>query len=254
MKMFLKTLCIAGVMMVAYTAQVFAQPGGGMAMRMMSPEQARGNWQMYMNQRLTTDNGVQYTGSVLNEADQPMVGVSVIAYSPKTGYVYTAKSDKKGNFKMLLFPGTQYIVEFTAPGYKKFAAVCDAENKEIEGQPVKMVASVEGIAQMKGKAPIITGSFRNISITIGKHACNEERPLTDLLNELPAFEISENAFFAFTNPRTEIRINNQLLKVRPQALFSYLSNIEAKNLRVLRVSWADIDNKEAAQVYITVDE
>ena len=45
--------------MVAYTAQVFAQPGGGMAMRMMSPEQARGNWQMYMNQRLTADNGVQ---------------------------------------------------------------------------------------------------------------------------------------------------------------------------------------------------
>lgn len=250
MKKFFKSLCLIGIMMVAYMAQAYAQPG----MRIMSHEQMRGNWQMYQNQRLTAENGVQYTGSIIDEAGAPMVGVQVMAFSPKTGYVYTAKSDKKGNFKMLLFPGTQYVVEFTALGYKKFAAVCDAENKEIKGQPVKMVATVDGIAQMKGKAPIVSGSFRNIQITIAKHPCNDERPLTDLLNELPAFEISESAFFAFLNPRTEIRINNQLLKVRPQALYSYLSNIEAKALRSVRVTWADVENKEAAQVYISVEE
>lgn len=252
MKKFFKTLCFMGVLMVASMVEAYAQPMG--AMRMMSPEQAHGNWQMMMNQRLTTENGVQYTGSVVDEAGAPMVGVQVMAFSPKTGYVYTAKSDKKGAFKMLLFPGTQYVVEFTAPGYKKFAAVCDAEDKEIEGQPVTMVATVEGIAHMKGKAPIVNGSFRNIQITVSKHDCNNDRPLTDLLNELPAFEISEQAFFAFLNSRTEIRINNQLLRVRPQALFNYLSNIEAKALRVLRVSWANVENEEAAQVYMTIEE
>ncbi|MBR6671419.1 MAG: hypothetical protein IKL17_00295, partial [Alistipes sp.] len=111
-----------------------------------------------------------------------------------------------------------------------------------------------GIAQMKGKAPIVTGSFRNIQITMAKHPCNDERPLTDLLNELPAFEISEKAFFAFLNPRTEIRVNNQLRRVRPQALYSYLSNFEASALKVLRVSWADAENEEAAQVYMTIED
>lgn len=240
------------ICLVAYMAQAYAQPGG--AMRIMSHEQMRGNWQMYQNQRLTAENGVQYTGSVIDESGAPMVGVQVMAFSPKTGYVYTAKSDKKGNFKMLLFPGTQYVVEFSALGYKKFSAVCDAEDKEINGQPVTMVPTVEGIAQIKGKAPIVTGSFRNIQITMAKHPCNDERPLTDLLNELPAFEISDKAFFAFLNPRTEIRVNNQLLRVRPQALYSYLSNFEASALKVLRVSWADAEKEEAAQVYMTIED
>lgn len=251
MQKFFKTLCLCGVMMVAYMAQAYAQPG----MRMFQAQQGGQNqWQMYMNQRLTAENGVQYTGSVIDEAGAAMVGVQVMAFSPKTGYVYTAKSDKKGEFKMLLFPGTQYVVEFTAPGYKKFAAICNAEDKEISGQPVTMVATVEGISEMKGKAPIVNATFRSIQITVPKHPCNEGRPLTDLMNEIPAFEISAEAFFAFLNPRTEIRINNQLLRVRPQALYNYLSNFEAKALRGLRVSWADVEKEEAAQVYMTIDE
>ena len=252
MQKFFKTVCFLGVMMLASMVQGYAQPMG--AMRMMSPEQAHGNWQMMMNQRLTTENGVQYTGTVIDEAGAPMAGVQVMAFSPKAGYVYTAKSDKKGAFKMLLYPGTQYVVEFMAPGYKKFAAVCDAEHKEIEGQPVTMVATVDGIAQMKGKAPVVNGEFRNVQVTVPKHACNEGRSLTDLLNELPAIEISEQSLFVFLNSRTEVRVNNKLLRVRPQALYGYLSNIEAKDLRVVRVSWANVENEEAAQVYITIEE
>ena len=244
-------MTVAVVATIASVAVAQAQP----AMRMFNPGQGGHNqWEMMRNQRLTAENGVQYTGVVKSAADAPMAGVQVVAYAPKTGYVYTAKSDKNGKFKMLLLPDTQYVVEFTTPGYKKFAAVCDAKGEPIEGQPVVLTPSVEGIENMKGKSPLVVGELRNIQITMSKHPVNNERSLVDLINELPGFEISPEAFFAFVNPRTEIRINNQLLRVRPQALYSYFSNIEAKALRVLRVSWANQDNKEAAQVYMTIDE
>ena len=251
MRKILKSIAVAVVATIASVAVAQAQP----AMRMFEAGQGgHQHWQMMMNQRVTAENGVQYTGVIKSEADTPLVGVQVVAYAHKTGYVYTAKTDKNGNFKILLFPNTQYVVEFTTPGYKKFAAVCDAQNEPIEGQPIVLTPSVEGIEKMKGKAPIVGGEFRNIQITMAKHPANEERSLVDLINELPGFEITPEAFFAFLNPRTEIRINNQLLRVRPQALYSYFSNIEAKALRSLRVTWANIENEEAAQVYMTVDE
>lgn len=252
MKKFFKYASLVVVMMFAYCFQSYAQPGAGM--RVMPPAQMRGEWQMMMNQRLTADNGVQYTGSVIDKDGQPLVGVHIMAFSPKAGYVYTAKSDKKGNFKMLLYPGMQYVVEFTSLGYKKYAAVCESNETSIQGQPVVMEPSVEGIAQMKGKAPTIIGNFRSIQITLGKHPANAERSLVDLLNELPAFEITPQGFLAFMNSRNEIRINNKLLKVRPQALYGYLSNIAADDFTGLRVTWADVEKQEAAQVYITTKE
>ena len=255
MRKIFKSCVVALVAILASVGVSYAQP----AMRMYPAGQmgpgGHNQWQMRMNQRVTADNGVEYTGVVLSaEGETPLAGVQVMAFAPKVGYIYVTKTGKDGKFKMLMYPGTQYVVEFTSVGYKKFAAVCDAKNEPIEGQPVKLEATVDGIAQMKGKQPLLVNDFRSLQITMSKHPANEGRPLTDLLSELPGLEISPEAFLVLVNPRTEIRINNQLLKVRPQALYSYLSNMEAKALRMIRVTWADVEQEEAAQVYITVDE
>lgn len=256
MRKILKSCVVALVAILASVGVSYAQPAMGMfPAGQMGHGGGHQQWQMRMNQRVTADNGVEYTGTVVSaEGETPLAGVQVMAFAPKVGYVYSTKTDKNGKFKMLMYPGTQYVVEFTSVGYKKFAAVCDAKHEPIEGQPVKLETTVEGVAQMKGKQPLVVTDFRSVQITMSKHDANNERPLIDLLNELPGLEISPEAFFVLVNPRTEIRINNQLLKVRPQALYSYLSNIEAKALRMIRVTWANAENEEAAQVYMTVDE
>lgn len=257
----LKLLFLFNLIFAAQT--ILAQPmgfGGGGA-RVVSVGVAAGGQQRQQQQedlrgeRVTASQKGRLTGEVKNEAGEAVAGANVavinIADFPT---IYFGKVGGSGKFSVSAMLGDA-IVEVNAPGYER--AVAKATVVKDGSASLKITLKAESNEPIKGKGnTIISTTPDNYYFEVGNNSVykNEDKTLMDVLADAPGVDLQNSVPTVMMNPKYEVRLNGNVLKVPIQALYQFFSSIKAKDVRSLKVFSGSVAKQENAMLQITTNE
>lgn len=260
MKIF-KFLFLFNLIFAAQT--ILAQPmgfGGGGA-RVVSVGVAAGGQQRQQQQedlrgeRVTASQKGRLTGEVKNEAGEAVAGAIVavlnVADFPT---IYFGKVGGSGKFSVSAKLG-ESIVEVNAPGYER--AIAQAVVDKEGGAEIKITLKAESDAPIKGKGnTVLSTTPDNYFLTVGNSSAykGEDKTLMDVLADAPGVDLQNSVPTVMMNPKYEVRLNGNVLRVPIQALYQFFSSIKAEDVRSIKVYSGNVANQENAQLYITTNE
>ena len=246
-----------------FTAQtILAQPGGfggggGMySVSVMAPGGQRQQQQADpRGERLTAAQKGRLVGEVKNEAGEAVSGANVavinIADFPT---IYFGKVGGSGKFSVSAMLGDA-IVEVNAPGYER--AIAQATVDKEGSASVNITLKAESSEPVKGKGnTILSTTPDNYYLVVGNNSVykREDKTLMDVLADAPGVDLQNSVPTVMMNPKYEVRLNGNVLKVPIQALYQFFSSIKAKDVRSLKVYSGNVANQENAMLQITTNE
>lgn len=255
MKIF-KFLFLFNLIFAAQT--ILAQPmgfGGGGGMRNFSVAVAAQQQADPRGERLTASQKGRLTGEVKNEAGEAVAGAIVavinVADFPT---IYFGKVGGSGKFSVSAKLG-ESIVEVNAPGYER--AIAQAVVDKEGSASLKITLKAESDAPIKGKGnTVLSTTPDNYFLTVGNSSAykGEDKTLMDVLADAPGVDLQNSVPTVMMNPKYEVRLNGNVLRVPIQALYQFFSSIKAEDVRSIKVYSGNVANQENAQLYITTNE
>ena len=189
------------------------------------------------------ENGAGVSGAlvaVINVADFPTI--------------YFGKVAGSGKFSVSAMVGDA-IVEVTAPGYER--ATAPAVISKEEDATLEIVLKAKGSEPVKGKVnTVLSTTPDNYYLTVGSNSFykSEDRTLMDVLDDAPGVDLRNQVPTVLLNPKYEVRLNGNVLRVPVQALYQFFASIKASDVRSVKVYSGNVAKQENAQLYITTNE
>ena len=206
-------------------------------------------------ERITASQKGRLTGIVKDESGKAVAGANVavinVADFPT---IYFGKVAGSGKFSVSAMLG-EAIVEVTAPGYER--AIATAVISKDEETTLDIVMKAKGTEPVKGKGnTVLSTTPDNYYLTVGSNSYykQEDKTLMDVLDDAPGVDLRNKVPTVMLNPKYEVRLNGNVLRVPVQALYQFFGSIKASDVRSVKIYSGNVAKEENAQIYITTNE
>ena len=186
-------------------------------------------------------------GVIVDENGNPISGINVsCCHDCLYPQIYGSVSDSNGKFRVKVVSGN-YFIEFTALGYEKLRLSADLI-QDLDMGTVVMKRSESSVLDPAAQSIKYMRKYYLMSIKT-KSAYNG-KTLVDLLNDAPFVDIWNEPQSVMLNPKYEIKIDGQPVRVAQETMKKYLSSISADEIRAIKVLTASIFQIETTIVNI----